>query len=371
MAETLSKLDTNIVGTAEKAASGFLRSAIDDTGFEGDYKHLIGSINHWAKNMLMLIDKVPSPIMIRDRDRNMRFLNATGALGVVDVEKLAGLKCDNHFKTEDCVNGKCRCDAAFKSNKEESSTTVARPLPNVELDIVYKAIPFGDDAVFEFVTDQSEIMKTQRKIVDIANRADRVSMHVASAAEELSAQIEQSSRGAEQQTQRVDETATAMEEMNATVLEVAKSASHAAQTADQAKTKAEDGSKVVGQVVKGIEDVQHQSQEMKTDMGTLGKQAEGIGQIMNVISDIADQTNLLALNAAIEAARAGEAGRGFAVVADEVRKLAEKTMTATKQVGDAIRGIQDGTRKNIENVERSAQTTSRKPPGWPSNPASP
>ena len=72
---------------------------------------------------------------------------------------------------------------------------------------------------------------------------------------------------------------------------------------------------------------------------------------MNVISDIADQTNLLALNAAIEAARAGDAGRGFAVVADEVRKLAEKTMSATKEVGDAIEGIQSGTQKNIHNVE--------------------
>jgi methyl-accepting chemotaxis protein len=189
-----------------------------------------------------------------------------------------------------------------------------------------------------------------------ANKLESVVEIVTAASEELSAQIEQSSRGSEEQAHRVDETATAMEEMNATVLEVAKSASNAAQTADTAKIKAEDGSKVVSQVVKGIEEVQHQSLEMKADMGTLGKQAEGIGQIMNVISDIADQTNLLALNAAIEAARAGEAGRGFAVVADEVRKLAEKTMTATKEVGDSIRGIQDGTRKNISNVERSAQT---------------
>jgi len=151
----------------------------------------------------------------------------------------------------------------------------------------------------------------------------------------------------------VAETATAMEEMNATVLEVAKNASQASDSSHDARNKALEGAKIVAQVVTSIGSVQTVSAAMKEDMGLLGKQAEGIGAIMNVISDIADQTNLLALNAAIEAARAGDAGRGFAVVADEVRKLAEKTMTATKEVGDAISGIQHGTKKNLENVERA------------------
>jgi len=108
--------------------------------------------------------------------------------------------------------------------------------------------------------------------------------------------------------------------------------------------------------VKGIKEAEGQALRLKTNMGVLGAQAEGIGRIMNVISDIADQTNLLALNAAIEAARAGEAGRGFAVVADEVRKLAEKTMAATKEVGDAISGIQHETRNNIENVDKAVSS---------------
>ncbi|MFP5239553.1 MAG: methyl-accepting chemotaxis protein, partial [Acidobacteriota bacterium] len=87
----------------------------------------------------------------------------------------------------------------------------------------------------------------------------------------------------------------------------------------------------------------------------LGEQATAIGQVMTVISDIADQTNLLALNAAIEAARAGDAGRGFAVVADEVRKLAEKTMNATKEVGQAIANIQANTAGNVQLVKRAAE----------------
>ena len=176
---------------------------------------------------------------------------------------------------------------------------------------------------------------------------------VSAASEELSAQIEQSSRGAEEQSGRVRETATAMEEMNATVLEVAKSAQHAADISHQASQQAQEGSQIVNNAVKSIQSVHTQSIAIKEDMDALGKQAEGIGQIMGVIADIADQTNLLALNAAIEAARAGDAGRGFAVVADEVRKLAEKTMTATQEVGQAITGIQQGTRKNITNVEQT------------------
>ena len=200
--------------------------------------------------------------------------------------------------------------------------------------------------------EQAERAKAEG-MLQAAHQLEGVVEVVTSASEELSAQIEQSSRGSEEQSNRVSETATAMEEMNATVLEVARNASQAAETADKAKHQAEDGSQVVAQVVKGIGEVQSSALELKTDMTSLGKQAEGIGQVLNVISDIADQTNLLALNAAIEAARAGDAGRGFAVVADEVRKLAEKTMTATKEVGDAIRGIQEGARKNIANVENA------------------
>ena len=142
--------------------------------------------------------------------------------------------------------------------------------------------------------------------------------------------------------------------MNATVREVASNALQAANASHETKEKAQEGADIVNKAVSGIKTVREQALAVKDDMAQLGNQAEAIGKVMNVIADIADQTNLLALNAAIEAARAGEAGRGFAVVADEVRKLAEKTMAATQEVGEAIHGVQEGTRKNITNVEQAA-----------------
>ena len=205
----------------------------------------------------------------------------------------------------------------------------------------------------EAARKQAERAKAEG-MLQAARQLESVVGIINTASEQLSAQIEQSSRGADEQSNRVRETATAMEEMNATVLEVSKNAQQAADASNHTKKQAVEGVAIVTDAVKGIETVREQSMAIKEDMNALGKQAEGIGQVMNVIADIADQTNLLALNAAIEAARAGDAGRGFAVVADEVRKLAEKTMTATQEVGQAIRDIQEGTRKNIANVDKSA-----------------
>jgi hemerythrin len=189
---------------------------------------------------------------------------------------------------------------------------------------------------------------------DAAAKALAVSESVMDESSNLLAQAEHVAQGAQHQRDRMIETATAMEEMNATVLEVARNAASAAASADGAKDKALTGAENVRSAVTSIETIRQRILELRESMTRLGQQADSIGHIMNVISDIADQTNLLALNAAIEAARAGDAGRGFAVVADEVRKLAEKTMTATKEVGDAVESIQAQARENIAAVESAA-----------------
>ncbi|MFO7596484.1 MAG: methyl-accepting chemotaxis protein [Desulfocurvibacter africanus] len=193
-------------------------------------------------------------------------------------------------------------------------------------------------------------------VLEATRQLEEVIENLTSASEELSVQVEQSSRGTGDQSARTTEAATAMEQMNASVLEVARNASDVANGADMARGRAQDGAQVVERAMQAIFEVHTQTTAMRESLSKLGRQAEDIGAIMNVIDDIADQTNLLALNAAIEAARAGEAGRGFAVVADEVRKLAEKTMNATKEVGQAIKSIQGGTTDNINIMETASQS---------------
>lgn len=167
----------------------------------------------------------------------------------------------------------------------------------------------------------------------------------------LEAATTKAQAGAEDQLRFISETVSAMEEMNAAVGETAANAEAAASDAEQSIEHARNGADVVTKTVQSISLVSGNSQTLAERVSNLGEQAEGVGRIMGVISDIADQTNLLALNAAIEAARAGEAGRGFAVVADEVRKLAEKTMDATRDVGVAIEGIQDQVSQTIAGVQ--------------------
>jgi len=200
----------------------------------------------------------------------------------------------------------------------------------------------------------AEEAKTQGLLM-AADRLQDVMQALTEGSSQLAEEVSTVVSSVQEQERRTAETATAMEQMNATVLEVAKNAGAAAAKAGEARSQALDGRAVVEKSLAAISRVDTVSREVKAGMDALGEKAQAIGAIMNVISDIADQTNLLALNAAIEAARAGDAGRGFAVVADEVRKLAEKTMVATKEVGQSIGAIQIGARDSMSKVDEATE----------------
>jgi len=168
--------------------------------------------------------------------------------------------------------------------------------------------------------------------------------HLASASEELSASAAQQAQGSETQKDQAVQIATAMQEMVATVGQVSENSSHAAEASRQAAETAQKGGTIVEDALAKMRSIAESVRHTAAKMSELGKASDQIGHIVGVIDDIADQTNLLALNAAIEAARAGEQGRGFAVVADEVRKLAERTTGATKEIAQMIKNIQGETR---------------------------
>jgi len=178
-------------------------------------------------------------------------------------------------------------------------------------------------------------------------------------AEELSMSSEQVSDSCQDLQAQAEAVASAGEELTATSGEISHNCSLAADSVTQANEMALRGAEIVRGTIVEIEKVSDRVNETSRTVGSLGSRSEQIGEIINTIEDIADQTNLLALNAAIEAARAGEQGRGFAVVADEVRALAERTTKATREIADMIKAIQTETRDAVVSMQEGVMQVER------------
>ncbi|MDR0827992.1 MAG: methyl-accepting chemotaxis protein [Desulfovibrio sp.] len=354
---TLNTILADYLDLERKIEYGEIAVQNDAGKYSGGFATLVKGTNNILSRFIAVIDSIPTPVVVLDKDLKIQYLN--GIAKKTAGNDFRGKTCKQLFNRDDDGSETDALQKAVESKKPSAAETRAHPRGK-DIDITYTAIPLLNKeeevaSVLQLITDLTAIKDTQRNIQNVANQAASISNRVAAASEELSAQVEEVSRGAEVQRTRVESTASAMTEMNSTVLEVARNAGQASEQSEATKNKAADGAGLVDQVVKSINLVNRVALALQKNMQELGSQAESIGGVMNVISDIADQTNLLALNAAIEAARAGEAGRGFAVVADEVRKLAEKTMSATQEVGSNISAIQQSTKININEVENAAK----------------
>jgi methyl-accepting chemotaxis protein len=194
-----------------------------------------------------------------------------------------------------------------------------------------------------------------QKVHDTIAQVASSAQEVASAATEIAAVSDEMANGLSQQSSQVHQISSAIEEMNASIVEVARKSEDVVKHAESDAEAAEAGGKIVFETVHEMQSIKQTVTDTAASVEELGKRGEQIGQIIAVINDIADQTNLLALNAAIEAARAGEHGRGFAVVADEVRKLADRTTKATDEIAHSITAIQTETQSAVERMSKGTE----------------
>ncbi len=395
----------NINKVAQTITAGNYNVSIEDDSHDelGQFSKSMNFMIETLSTQLSYLDKIPSPVMIINKDFEVVYINEAGANSVgLPKDQCASKKCYDICSNEHCNSKECRISQAMKLGEIKSGETLCK-INGVKTPIIYTGAPIKNKngeiiGALEFITDIKNVKEIQdylarstgklltemekfadgnltvqltpeREGDDIAklyfgfNEAVR-KMHelieltvnavqdTVKESSEIASSTEEMAAGANEQSSQTNEMASAIEEMTSTILETTRNANEAKQTSDKTSVIAHEGGEVVKQTLKGMEDVLKVIVEAKNMINGLGESSQKIGEIINVINDIADQTNLLALNAAIEAARAGEQGRGFAVVADEVRKLAERTSRATDEIKTMISEIQKDTSSAVSVIQQ-------------------
>lgn len=393
---------------AEQIAAGDMNVALKNDN-DDEIGRLTVAFNQMAEKIslqIQYLDNLPAPVMIIDKDYSIQYMNKKGAGLVAKPQKeLVGLKCYDQFKTGDCKTENCALYKAMKSDRIITRETLANPAGK-ETPILYTGAPVKNRkgeviGAVESIADITDMKETQNylnrstskmmvamerfaegdltisvvpekedddigklfrsfnKSVEnfktILRNVTEAVAATASASSQISSSTEEMSAGAQEQSSQTAEVASAVEQMTKTIFDTTKNAAMASDSSKEAGEMARDGGKVVDDTVEGMVRIANVVQRSSTTIKKLGDSSNQIGEIIEVIDDIADQTNLLALNAAIEAARAGEQGRGFAVVADEVRKLAERTTKATKEIAVMIKQIQMDTEGAVNSINEGSE----------------